>query len=65
MDSLSKFYWGEAALWAGFALTAFGYLISWRLFGIDFGSAEAPLLAGVFALAAIGVRATRGERSGV
>jgi hypothetical protein len=64
MGALAQTNWGEALLWAAFAFVSLAYLISLRLFGIDFRTDEAPLLAGVFALAAIGVRATRIERSG-
>lgn len=55
MGKILAFRWGEFGLWILFLLSAAG---------ASEGSREdLVLLAGVFALAAIGVRATRADRS--
>lgn len=50
MKFLKKVRWGEAFLWFGF-VASIAYLVD--------GSENAVTMAGVFAIAAIGVRATR------
>lgn len=52
---LRRFVWGEASLWALFLLFALG--------GASGGDELLVTLAGLFALSAIGVRATRTPRA--
>lgn len=55
--NLHNLRYGEALLWLGFAF----FVAS----SLDERMDNAPMLAGLFALAAIGVRATRPEAGGV
>jgi hypothetical protein len=48
---LRSFHWGEASLWLLFVVCGLG--------GLSNGSSPAVTFAGIVALAAIGVRATR------
>jgi hypothetical protein len=55
---LRGFHWGEAALWLAFAVAVLAATQDGS------GREAAVTLAGIFALAAIGVRATRPDDAG-